>query len=105
MRSNIIVLGVIAVFFYICSAGYTLWHMAAYDGRIEWTGSLGLALTGVMATLIGFYLVLVYRGQGGDPLDRLTLAPDSGWRRFRDDRGVGPTVPALPPAFAGVRPG
>ena len=62
MRSNIIVLGVIAVFFYICSAGYTLWHMAAYDGRIEWTGSLGLALTGVMATLIGVYLVLVDQG-------------------------------------------
>ena len=77
MRSNIVILTVIAVFFYICSAGYTLWHMAAYDGRIEWTGSLGLALTGVMATLIGFYLVLVYRGQGGElAMDRVDAELD-----------------------------
>jgi hypothetical protein len=72
MRANIILLGIIAVFFYICSAVYTVWHMAVYQGTLEWVGTLALGLTGVLATLIGFYLVLVYRGQGGQiAADRL----------------------------------
>ena len=66
MRINIIVLATLAVFFYLCAAAYTLWHMAVYNGAVEWTGSLGLGLTAVLATLIGFYLVLLRRGQGGE---------------------------------------
>lgn len=72
MRANIVVMAIIAAFFYICSAVYTLWHMAVYDGTLEWVGTLALGLTGALATLIGFYLVLVYRGQGGEiAADRL----------------------------------
>lgn len=72
MRANIIVMAIIAAFFYLSSAVYTLWHMAVYDGTLEWAGTLALGLTGVLATLIGFYLVLVYRGQHGEiAADRL----------------------------------
>lgn len=73
MRATIILMAVIAGFFFLCSAVYTFWHMAAYDGRVEWAGTLGMALTGLMAVLIGFYLVLVRRGQHGHehPSDRL----------------------------------
>ena len=42
------------------------------------------------------------REKGGDQLVLLTLAPDSGWRRFRDGRGVATTVPALRFAPAGM---
>lgn len=66
MRANIIILVILAVFFYVCAAAYTLWHMGSYDGRVEWAGTLGLALTGVMSTFIAFYLVLTRRGQGGE---------------------------------------
>jgi hypothetical protein len=77
MRANIILLAILAVFFYLCAAVYTLWHMGAYGGQVEWAGTLGLGLTGVMATLIGFYLVLVYRGQGGEvAMDRLEAELD-----------------------------
>ncbi|WP_413320534.1 cytochrome c oxidase subunit 4 [Agrococcus sp. 1P02AA] len=65
MRANIILLGIISVFFYLCAAAYTVWSLISYDS-VEWTGTLGMALTGVLATLIGFYLVLVYRGQRGE---------------------------------------
>ena len=52
MRANIIILGVIAAFFYLCAAVYTLWHIA-------------------------FYLVLTYRGQGGEhPSDLLEAEID-----------------------------
>lgn len=72
MRANIIILAIIAAFFYVCSAVYTVWHMATYDGGVEWAGTLGMGLTGVLSTLIAFYLVLVYRGQGGEfAADRL----------------------------------
>ncbi len=66
MRANIIILGVLAAFFYLSAAAYTLWHMGAFDGEIEWTGTLGLALTGIMSTFIAFYLVLTRRGQHGE---------------------------------------
>jgi hypothetical protein len=77
MRANIIILGVLAVFFYLCAAAYTLWHMAAYDGTVEWAGTLGLALTGIMSTFIAFYLVLTRRGQAADhPSDMLEAEID-----------------------------
>lgn len=77
MRANIIILGILAVFFYLCAAAYTLWHMAAYDGTVEWAGTLGLALTGIMSTFIAFYLVLTRRGQAADhPSDMLEAEID-----------------------------
>lgn len=77
MRANIIILGVLAAFFYLSAVVYTLWHMAAYDGEVEWIGTLGLALTGLMSTFIGFYLVLTRRGQQGEhPSDRLDAEID-----------------------------
>ncbi|MCH1883452.1 cytochrome c oxidase subunit 4 [Agrococcus sp. ARC_14] len=72
MRANILLLSIIAVFFYLCAAVYTVWHMGTYAGTVEWAGTLGMGLTGVMATLIAFYLVLVHRGQSGEmAMDRL----------------------------------
>jgi hypothetical protein len=77
MRANIIILGVLSVFFYLSAVAYTLWHMIAFDGEIEWVGTLGLALTGLMSTFIGFYLVLTRRGQGGEhPSDVLEAEID-----------------------------
>ena len=79
MRANIIILAILAAFFFLCAAAYTLWHMAAYDGRVEWAGTLGLALTGIMSTFIAFYLVLTRRGQHGEiPADRLDAHIDDG---------------------------
>ncbi|WP_347753898.1 cytochrome c oxidase subunit 4 [Agrococcus sp. ProA11] len=65
MRTNIIILAILAAFFYLSSAVYTVWHLGS-EGWVEWTGTLGLGLTGALATLIGFYMVLVYRGQQGE---------------------------------------
>ena len=65
MRANIILLAVLSAFFYVCAAVYTVWHLGTY-GTVEWAGTLGMALTGILSTLIGFYLVLVYRGQKGE---------------------------------------
>jgi hypothetical protein len=79
MRANIVILGIIAAFFFLSAAVYTLWHMAAYDGRVEWAGTLGMGLTGVMSTFIAFYLVLTRRGQAGEmPADRLDAEIDDG---------------------------
>lgn len=71
MRANIIIMAIIAAFFYLSSAVYTVWHLGVYN-YVEWAGTLALGLTGALATLIGFYLVLVYRGQHGElAADRL----------------------------------
>src|SRR3712207_9505343 len=90
MRSNIIILAVLAVFFYLSAVAYTLWHIAAYDGQVEWAGTLGLALTGIMSTFIAFYLVLTRRGQHGDmPADRLDAEIDDGDPDRSEERRVG----------------
>lgn len=67
MRANIIILSVIAAFFFVASAVYTVWVIAA-QGQIEWAGTLAMALTGVLSAFIAFYLWLVHRGQGGEIL-------------------------------------
>ncbi|GAA3609394.1 cytochrome c oxidase subunit 4 [Agrococcus terreus] len=77
MRANILLLAIIATFFFASSAVYTLWHMVSYDGEVEWTGTIGMALTGILSVLIGFYLWLLYRNQAGElPEDRLDAEID-----------------------------
>lgn len=77
MRANILLLAIIATFFFAASAVYTLWHMVSYDGEVEWTGTIGMALTGILSVLIGFYLWLLYRNQAGElPEDRLDAEID-----------------------------
>ncbi|WAC66143.1 cytochrome c oxidase subunit 4 [Agrococcus sp. SL85] len=80
MRANLILLGVLATFFFAAAAVYTLWHMLAYGGEVEWTGTVGMALTGMLSVLIGFYLWLLYRNQNGVelPEDRLDAEIDDG---------------------------
>ena len=74
----------LTVFFVIVAAVYTVWSILAHPGRplvnqIEWVGTIALLLCGIMAALIGFYLVLQIRRQGGElPEDSLVADIDDG---------------------------
>ena len=80
MKANVVILWIIAVFFYGVGILYTFWSIADH-GEMEWAGSLALMLTGAMATMIAAYLWWsVMRPVKGHvyPEDRLEAEIDDG---------------------------
>jgi hypothetical protein len=64
MKNSVVVLTIFAVFFFIASAVYLVWNLLT-DGVWEPIGTITIALSGILAAFIGFFLNLVNRSQGG----------------------------------------
>ena len=78
MKTNIVVLSILAVYFGLLATVYTVWSLIA-DGAMEWAGSLAIALSGVLSLLIAFFLQIQFKNQGGElPEDRLDANIDDG---------------------------
>lgn len=78
MRVNINLLWVLAAFFGLLDVTYSVWASITY-GRVEWVGTIGIALVAVMSVFIGFYLNRSLHAQGGTlPEDRLDASIDDG---------------------------
>lgn len=78
MKTNIVVFSILAIYFGLLATVYTLWSLIA-DGAMEWTGSLAIALSGVLCLLIAFFLQIQFKNQGGElPEDRLEANIDDG---------------------------
>jgi hypothetical protein len=67
-------------FCFAAAAVYTIWGLLdPLTGYIEWVGTIGLALVGVLSAFIGFYVSRVFKAQGGAlPEDRLDANIDDG---------------------------
>lgn len=84
MRSNVIFWWILAIFFLIVAATYTVWHILAYPelvgaAKVEWVGSTALLFGTFMAAMIAVYLQRTYKAQGGElPEDILTADIDDG---------------------------
>jgi Cytochrome c oxidase subunit IV len=84
MRVNINLFWVLAGYALLADVAYTVWNLLsgttnAGGGGIEWVGTIGLLLVGVMAVFIAFYLDRSRRAQGGLlPEDRLDASIDDG---------------------------
>lgn len=65
MKSNIVILCFLTAYFVVLAGIYTFWHMSAYNGEIEWAGSLAILGSALLTSFIAFYLNLHYRKQGG----------------------------------------
>ena len=85
MRTSINLFWIIAAFAAVACTAYTLWNVlsastnAGSGGRVEWVGTVGLALTAILAVFVAFYLSRSYRSQGGQlPEDRLDASIDDG---------------------------
>ncbi len=78
MKTNIVVFSILAIYFGLLATVYTVWSLIA-DGAMEWTGSLAIALSGVLCLLITFFLQIQFKNQGGElPEDRLEANIDDG---------------------------
>ena len=78
MKTNIVVLSILAVYFGLLATVYTVWSLIA-DGALEWAGTLAIGLSGVLSLLIAFFLQIQFKNQGGElPEDRLEANIDEG---------------------------
>jgi hypothetical protein len=78
MKTNIVVLWVMAAYFFVLTAVYTVWGIID-NGEVEWIGTITIGLSGILASFIAFYLQVQLRNQGGVlPEDRLDADIDDG---------------------------
>jgi len=78
MKTNIAVLWVLAIYFFVLTAVYTTWSLID-AAEVEWIGSIAIGLSGVLALLIAYYLQVQLKNQGGVlPEDRLEADIDDG---------------------------
>lgn len=89
MRVNANIFWLLAGFFALSAAAYTIWSLIDHAntpevgatpltaGGVEWVGTLGIALGAVLSIFLAFYLELTKRSQGGElPADQLTAEID-----------------------------
>src|SRR5688572_12013762 len=86
MGANAKLFWILAAFFFVADAGYIVWSLlvssnpaATTPPAIEWVGTVGIGLTGILSVLIAFYLTRIHKAQGGElPEDRLDANIDDG---------------------------
>ena len=90
MRANINLFWILAIFFALSAAAYTIWSLIDFANTpeqveplthqgIEWVGTLGITLGGIFSLLIAFYLTITRRALGGElPEDIQTAEIDDG---------------------------
>jgi len=78
MKTNIVVLSILAVYFGVLVTVYTVWSLIA-DGQVEWAGTIAIGLSGVLSLFIAFYLQFQFSNQGGEhPEDQPEADIDDG---------------------------
>jgi len=78
MKTNIVILWVLAAYFVLLTAIYTVWAIID-TGELEWIGTIAIGLSAVLSSFIAFYLQIQLKNQGGVlPEDRLDAEIDDG---------------------------
>ena len=81
MVTNVRLFWILVAFFALSDVLYVVWSLndPINPPRIEWVGTIGLALSGILSALIAFYLARVHKSQGGElPEDRVNANIDDG---------------------------
>ena len=89
MRVNANLFWLLAGFFALSAAGYTVWSLIDHSTTdmiepitpmgVEWVGTVGISLGAIMSLFLAFYITITKRAQGGDiPEDIPTAEIDDG---------------------------
>ncbi len=89
MRVNANLFWILAAFFWAADILYIVWNLIAFstdDGSaltpthpVEWVGTVGIGLAGILGAFIAFYVSATRRAQGGElPEDRIDANIDDG---------------------------
>ncbi|QEO09990.1 cytochrome c oxidase subunit 4 [Protaetiibacter larvae] len=65
MRTNVNLLWILGIFFWLSAAVYTGWALLDTH-EVEWVGTVAMTLSGILAFFIAFYLGRVHRHQGAE---------------------------------------
>ncbi len=71
MRANANLMWIIGIFFMISAVVYTAWELTVHGWvmaweSVEWVGTIAMALSGVLAFFIAFYVGKTHKAQGGE---------------------------------------
>jgi hypothetical protein len=64
MKSNVVIFSILTAYFVIVASVYTVWNLIVH-GRLEWSGTLTILLSGALTGFIAAYLALAQKKQGG----------------------------------------
>jgi hypothetical protein len=91
VRVNTNMFVILAIFFWAADALYIGWNLISYytgagtgdatvpTHPVEWVGTVGIALSGILSFFIAFYVWASRRAQGGElPEDRVDAEIDDG---------------------------
>ena len=78
MRANSNLFWILAAFFWVADIAYIIWSL--HDrGQVEWVGTVGMTLSGILGAFLAFDLGRTHAGQGGElPQDTPTANIDDG---------------------------
>jgi hypothetical protein len=78
MKTNATLFWILAIFFFIMGAVYTVWNIID-TGQVEWAGTVAIPLAGMLSVFLAFYMSRSHGAQGGElPEDRLDANIDDG---------------------------
>ena len=78
MRANSNLFWILGGFFWLADVVYILWSLLD-TGRVEWVGAVAMALSGILAFFLAFYIGRTHSAQGGElPSDSVTADVDDG---------------------------
>ncbi|GAA4264594.1 cytochrome c oxidase subunit 4 [Frondihabitans peucedani] len=80
MRAQSNIFWILAVFFFLADAAYTVWSLLSQEFKaVEWTGTLGIGLAGILSIFLAYYMNRSHFAQTGElPEDRLDAEIDDG---------------------------
>jgi hypothetical protein len=78
MKTNASLFWILGAFFILADGIYTVWSLID-TGVVEWVGTVGIALTGILSFFIAFYLGRAHAALGGElPEDLLDANIEDG---------------------------
>src|ERR1700712_3853979 len=79
MRANTNLFWILGAFFWLADVTYVLWSLFWYENKVEWVGTVGMALSGILAFFLAFYIGRTHAAQGGEgPSDLVDANIDDG---------------------------
>lgn len=73
MKSNVVILNILGIYFFVVAVIYTVWNLIAIQ-EVEWAGSVAILLSAALAWMIAYYLSRTHKAQGGELAEDLPMA-------------------------------
>ena len=73
MKSNVVILTVLGIYFFVVGILYTVWNFIAIQ-EVEWAGTVALFLSSGLVWMVSYYLSRIHKAQGGELAEDIPTA-------------------------------